>query len=95
MSHRSWNPRLAVVALMAIIVFLACPGTSSSIVFKVPASALEDCSNGKCLIYATWGKKIDNAINGQVVGYAYRVVREGTLGLPQQLGVVPSPEQFG
>ncbi len=24
MSHRSWNPRLAVVALMAIIVFLAC-----------------------------------------------------------------------
>jgi CubicO group peptidase (beta-lactamase class C family) len=41
--------------------------------------AFEACSNGQCLSYSTWGKHIDDKINGQAVGYAYRVVRDGAL----------------
>jgi CubicO group peptidase (beta-lactamase class C family) len=44
----------------------------------VPA-AFEACYNGKCLSYATWGKHIDDQINGVAVGYAYRIERGGAL----------------
>jgi CubicO group peptidase (beta-lactamase class C family) len=42
-------------------------------------TAFETCDNGKCLSYSTWGKLVDAKINGQAVGYAYRIVRGGAL----------------
>jgi CubicO group peptidase (beta-lactamase class C family) len=82
MSRRAGNPRLAVAVVMAITVLLACTGASTTVTGGsgglVPA-AFEACYNGKCLSYATWGKHVDKAINGQAVGYAYRVAIRGTI----------------
>lgn len=35
------------------------------------------CYNGNCLVYTTWGQKIDSTINQQAVGYGYIIINNG------------------
>jgi len=39
----------------------------------------QTCYKGNCLVYTTWGQKIDATINQQAVGYAYIVQNTGLL----------------
>jgi CubicO group peptidase (beta-lactamase class C family) len=35
------------------------------------------CFNGNCMVYTTWGQKIDSTINQQAVGYGYIIIKDG------------------
>jgi CubicO group peptidase (beta-lactamase class C family) len=78
MHQLSWNTRLAVGALVAISVLMALlSGCTSAQVSSAFNGLVKTCYNGKCLTYKTWGKKIDAAINGKAVGYAYVILHNG------------------
>ncbi len=46
---------------------------------QVNQNLSQTCYNNNCLVYTTWGQKIDTTINQQAVGYGYIILNNGLL----------------
>jgi len=46
---------------------------------QVNQNLSQSCYNNNCLVYTTWGQKIDTTINQQAVGYGYIILNNGLL----------------
>jgi len=62
-------------------VFLGCDANS-----VINQRLAQDCINGNCLAFKTWGQNIDAYINKQAIGYSYIIMNHGLLADSNSFG---------
>jgi CubicO group peptidase (beta-lactamase class C family) len=81
LSHRLTLYGSLAITILLLPMLSGCD--ESSIITK---NLSQDCINGSCLTFTTWGQKIDALINKQATGYSFIIMNHGLLVASNSFG---------